>query len=225
MIIFADTSNIDEIKELDKNNFIGGFTTNPTLMKKAGIKDYEKFCKDVLSVTNKPVSFEVFADEFEEMERQARITSSWAENIYVKIPVMNTRGKSSITLVNKLLSDGIKINITAVLKHNQVVGLGNTETSHIISIFAGRIADTGVDPCSEIFEMKMRAYAKTKVLWASPREVLNIYQAEREGADIITVTPELIKKYFAMKNKDLIQLSLETVQMFYTDAQESGFTL
>lgn len=223
--IFADTSVIEEIRELDKNPLVRGFTTNPTLMRKAGITDYEKFCKEVLSITNKPVSFEVFADEFEEMESQARIISSWGKNVYVKIPVMNTQGRSSIQLINKLLSDKIKVNITAVFKASQLSGLGDTGTPHIISVFAGRIADTGVNPNSTIYDVKIRAYGSAEVLWASPREVLNIYQAEQEGADIITCTPDLIKKYQELKGKDLLEFSLDTVKMFFNDAQSSNYKL
>lgn len=222
MKIFLDTSVINDISDIE--NEIDGVTTNPTLMRKAGVQDYEKFCKEVLMLTDKPVSFEVFADEFDEMERQARIISSWGKNVYVKIPITNTKGKSSIVLINKLLSEGIKVNITAVFKANQLAGLGDTGTPHIISVFAGRIADTGVDPAPIIYEVKMKSYGSAEVLWASPREVFNIYQAGYE-ADIITVTPELFKKYKAMKFKDLLEVSLDTVKMFYSDGQEAGYKL
>ena len=223
MKIFIDTGVISEIKEFI--NKVDGVTTNPSLMKKAGVSDYEKFGKEILTITDKPISFEVFADDFDEMERQAKIISSWGDNVYVKIPIMNTEGQSSIMLINKLLSEGIKINITAVMKASQLSGLGDTKTPHIISVFAGRIADTGVDPCSTIYDVKLRAYGSAEVLWASPREVLNIYQANSEGADIITVTPELIKKFETMKNKDLIILSQDTVKMFYNDGQAAGYKL
>ena len=223
--IFADTANIEEIKELEKNTLIKGYTCNPSIMRKAGITDYENFCKDVLSITKKPVSFEVFADEFDEMERQARIISSWSGNVYVKIPITNTKGKSSIVLINKLLSDKIKINITAVFKAHQLSGLGDTGTPHIISVFAGRIADTGFDPVPILHEVKMKSYGSAEVLWASPREVFNIYEAEMEGIDIITATPEIIKKYESFKRKDLLEFSLDTVKMFYNDGQAAGYKL
>lgn len=213
--IFLDTSDINEIRAL--KNKVDGFTTNPTLMRKAGVDNYEKFCKEVLSeIQSKPVSFEVFSDEFDEMEQQAKIISSWSENIYVKIPITNTKGKSSIDLINKLQFDGIKINITAVFYFDQLNGLIDHMTPRIISIFAGRIADTGIEP-------KMFKYGFAEILWASPREVLNIYQAEKAGADIITVTPELFRKYEKMRNYDLRQLSLDTVKMFYSDGQAAGY--
>lgn len=217
MKIFLDTSDINEIRALKDK--VDGFTTNPTLMRKEGVVDYEKFCKEVLAeVGDKPVSFEVFADDFDEMERQARTISGWGENVYVKIPITNTRGESSIELVEGLQRDGIKVNITAVFTYDQLVGLSDSVTPRIVSIFAGRIADTGIEP-------QMFRYGLAEILWASPREVLNIYQAEQAGADIITITPELFRKYEKMKGYDLNQLSLDTVKMFYQDAKESGFKL
>ena len=219
MKIFLDSSDINAIKEFEPK--VDGFTTNPTLMRKAGVTDYEKFCKEVLTVVNgKPVSFEVFADEFDEMERQARIISSWGENVYVKIPITNTKGESSKDLINKLSKEGIKINITAITKWKPIREV-KLSAPMIVSLFAGRIADTGRDPKSFL----PYAYGKVEVLWASPREVLNIYQAEEVFADIITVTPELLTKYWKMKNKNLDELSLDTVKMFYTDAKEAGYTL
>ena len=190
-------------------------------MRKAGITDYEKFCKEVLSITKKPVSFEVFADEFDEMERQARIISSWGENVYVKIPITNTKGESSVRLINRLTQMGIKINATAVTQRDQYINI-IPFAPLIVSIFAGRIADTGEEPRYWFIEYGLPT---AELLWASPREVLNIYQAEQAGADIITVTPELLTKYEKMKGKDLYELSRETVQMFYDDAKESGFVL
>ena len=226
MKIFLDSSDINAIEEFEPK--VDGFTTNPTLMRKAGVTDYEKFCKEVLTVVNgKPVSFEVFADEFDEMERQARIISSWGENVYVKIPITNTKGESSISLINKLR--GIFLNITAVLPDTQVRELivkATPEPGSIISIFCGRIADTGRNPKEWIeFARKVIPRNYLSILWASPREVLNIYQAEKAGADIITVTPELLTKYWEMKDKDLNELSLDTVKMFYNDAEEAGYTL
>lgn len=221
--IFLDSSEINAIREYEEK--VQGFTTNPTLMRKAGVIDYEKFCKEVLAeVGNKPVSFEVFADDFEEMERQARLISSWGDNVYVKIPITNTKGESSAGLIKKLFD--LKLNITAVTQVSQARNLKSVVNSKsIISIFAGRIADTGKEPEESITNSKSLIGGLVQILWASPREVLNIYQAEEAGADIITCTPELIYKYEKMKGKDLNELSLETVKQFYNDAKESGFKL
>lgn len=226
MDIYLDTSDLNEIRALKDK--VQGFTTNPTLMRKAGVTDYEKFCKDVLEeVDGKPVSFEVFADEFSEMDRQARIISSWGENIYVKIPVTNTKGQGSYETIRILLDHGIKVNVTAVFSRRHLARIedfiNESDTPHIISLFCGRIADTGVDPMWSASYFK--EHIKGQLLWASPREVLNIYQAKEYGADIITVTPELFRKYEQMKDYDLNQLSLDTVTMFYNDAKASGFTL
>ena len=220
MKIFLDTSDINEISNLKDK--VDGFTTNPTIMRKAGVIDYEKFCKEVLAeVGNKPVSFEVFADDFGEMERQARIISSWGRNVYVKIPITNTKNVITTNLIDRLSKDGIKINVTAIMLRTQLQTISQATAPMILSFFAGRIADTGIDP-KDIFTPTIH---NTESLWASPREVLNIYQAEQAGADIITVTPELFRKYEKMKGYDLNQLSLDTVQMFYQDAKESGFKL
>lgn len=223
--IFLDSSDISEIKEFIHK--VDGVTTNPTLMRKAGIQDYEKFCKEVLEIVkDKPVSFEVFADDFNEMERQARIISSWGENVYVKIPITNILGKSTKNLVFNLSKDFIKLNITALTTLNQFCNTGSTfGTPSIISIFAGRIADTGENPVEIIKETKRKKLPHEEILWASSREVLNIYQAEEAGADIITVTPELFRKYEAMKGKDLNELSLDTVKQFFQDAQKAGYKL
>lgn len=225
--IFADTSDINEIKELNNNPLIAGFTTNPTLMRKAGVKNYENFCKEVLEIVKtKPISFEVFADDFIEMERQARIISSWGENVFVKIPIINTKKESSIDLIKKLTNDGIKLNITAIMASHQVLELLSAHAPMIVSVFAGRIADTGVDPRSIMVQCKTYAlYKNAELLWASPREVLNIYQAETTGVDIITCTPDLIKKYEQLRGKDLTDFSLDTVKMFYRDAQLAGYKL
>ena len=199
-------------------------------MNKAGVRDYEKFCKEALSITDKPISFEVFADDFDEMKRQAMIISSWGKNVYVKIPITNTKGESSCDLIELLLNDGIKVNVTAITTPNQVMDIfiGNNETPVIFSFFAGRVADTGITPVELVKEIIGR-YAPNhefiELLWASPREVLNIYQAEEAGADIITCTPELIKKYEAMKGKDLNELSLDTVKMFYEDGKAAVYEL
>lgn len=217
--IFLDSADINEIRALKDK--VQGFTTNPALMRKAGVTDYEKFCKEVLTeVGNKSVSFEVFADNFNEMDRQARIISSWGDNIYVKIPVTNTKGEDSWPLISKLSRDGIKVNITAVMGTPSIENLA--QIPMIVSIFAGRIADTGKDPMKYIPKMTQD---NIETLWASSREVLNIYQADQVGADIITVTPDLFRKYEKMKGYDLNQLSLDTVKMFYSDAKECGYKL
>src|SRR3990167_7666439 len=227
MKIFADTSVLEEIRAWHQIPLIVGFTTNPTLMRKAGITDYERFCKEVLSVTDKPVSFEVFADDKESIERQARLISSWGKNVYVKIPITDTRGNSSVGII-KDLEQEIKLNITAVFSTGQVLTVSKVlhqKIPTIISVFAGRIADTGRDPVPFIRRAKALAIEKAEVLWASPREVLNIYQAEEAGADIITCTPDIIKKYITTQHKDLLEFSRETVRMFYDDAKASGLQL
>lgn len=222
MKIFVDTSDIKEIEELNANPLIEGFTTNPTLMKKAGVKDYEAFCKEVLQIVkDKPVSFEVFADDFGEMERQARKIASWGENVYVKIPITNTKKQKSLWLITKLTED-IKLNITAITFPSFYIF---QEQPMILSYFAGRIADTGrkID-LYKIQEIKSMA-RNAEILWASSREVLNIYQAKEAKADIITCTPDLIRKYEKFKGMDLGELSLLTVKQFYDDAKSCGFTL
>jgi len=225
MKIFVDSGNINEILKWVENPIVEGVTTNPTLMHKAGVKDYEGFAKDILANTDKPVSFEVFSDEWDEMERQARKIASWGENVYVKIPITNTKGELSLELIEKLNGQGIKINVTAVFTFDQIGGINMAEGVPIIfSVFAGRIADTGIDP-SVVLSRIVDATSEQEVLWASPREVLNIYQAEEAGADIITCTPALIKKYEELKGKDLEEFSLDTVKMFYKDGKDAGFIL
>ncbi|MEK7536883.1 MAG: transaldolase family protein [Patescibacteria group bacterium] len=221
--IFLDSSDLNAIREYKDK--VQGFTTNPTLMRKAGVVDYEKFCKEVLAeVRDKPVSFEVFADDFDQMERQARLISGWGENVYVKVPITNTKGEYSVGLIKKL-SD-LKLNITAVTELDQVENLKPVINSKsIISIFAGRIADTGREPGEYVSKSKSLIGGLAQILWASPREVLNIYQAEEAGADIITCTSELIAKYEKFKGMDLKELSLETVKMFYNDGKEAGYKL
>src|SRR3990167_1752213 len=221
--IFADGADLEAIKKLNKNPLVKGFTTNPTLMRNAGVSDYEKFAKEVLvEVRDKPVSFEVFSDNFDEMERQARKIASWGENVYVKIPITNTNRQSSVPLIKKILD--IKLNITAVFTKEQIELLPISKIPMIISIFAGRIADTGTDPIPFIRSIK-KFLIGAELLWASPREVLNIYQAEEAGADIITCTPDLIEKYEKLKGKDLAEFSLDTVKMFYNDGQAAGYKL
>ncbi len=228
--LFADGANIEDILDLDKNPFIKGFTTNPTLMKKAGINDYEKFSKDLLEkITNKPISLEVFADDFSEMKKQAFKINSWGENIYVKIPIMNTLGQSSKNLVRELSNEGICLNITAIMTTKQVseiIDVLNDDVASIISVFAGRVADTGVDPvphmikCKEILKNKKKA----ELLWASPRELLNVFQADSIDCDIITATSDILKK-LELVGKDLLEFSNETVKMFRDDALKAGFKI
>jgi transaldolase len=228
--LFADGADAGSIRALNRENWVSGFTTNPTLMRKAGIKDYEEFAQEVISIVSpKPISLEVFADDFLEMSRQAKKIGSWAQNVYVKIPVTNSKGESSKDLIKDLSSSGIKLNVTAVFSQSQfdevVEALAGGAPS-VLSVFAGRIADTGVDPVP-----LMRKYAKDissnpeiELLWASPREILNLVQAEETGCAIITMTPDLLAKVKGL-GKDLDEFSLETVKMFYDDAQASGYEL
>lgn len=228
--IFADGADKASMVELAKDPLIKGFTTNPTLMRKAGVTDYAGFAKEVLAeIKDKPVSFEVFSDDFAEMERQARLIASWAQNVYVKIPVMNTKKVSSAPLVKKLVQSGIKLNVTAILTLPQVAEIARAlspKVSAFVSVFAGRIADTGVDPVPVMREAKaiLAPYPKYELLWASPRELLNIYQAELAGADIITVAHDILKKAVNI-GMDHHELSLQTVKMFYDDGQKVGYTL
>ena len=229
--IFADGADIDDMRRLNADPGISGLTTNPTLMKKAGIKNYEKFCREALEfVTVKPISFEVFSDDFEEMERQAKLISTWGgDNIYVKIPVMNTKRETAYSTVQKLSDIGIKINATAVFTKSQIEGLCqsiNIDVDSYISVFAGRIADTGVNPLKFIdFAVeKSKLFPKCEIIWASPREAYNIVEANNAGCHIITVTPDLIKKMEKFQF-DLEEYSLETVQMFYRDASTAGYKL
>jgi transaldolase len=228
--LFADGADQAQIAAAGANPLIQGFTTNPTLMRAAGVKDYEAFARRVLEViTDRPISFEVFADEFSEMERQARKIASWAENVYVKIPVTNTRRKSSLDLVQRLAHSGVKINVTAVLTLDQVrdasAALGGGAPA-VVSVFAGRIADTGRDPVplmAAAVEL-VSVYPNVELIWASPRELLNIFQANDVGCHIITVTDNVLAKLKTV-GKDLHDYSLDTVQMFHTDASRSGYQL
>ena len=228
--LFADGADKQGILDMYKNPRIDGFTTNPTLMRKAGITDYVTFAKEILDeITDKPVSFEVFADEYEEMEQQALKISKWGENVYVKIPVMNTKKIPSYELIRHLSLKGVKINITAIMTLEQVRLVSESVIggpSCFVSVFAGRIADTGVDPVPLMRQaLKILKIApNAELLWASPREVLNVYQAESIGCPIITATNDILKK-LNLKAKDLTEFSQETVQMFYQDAQASGFKL
>jgi transaldolase len=228
--IFADGANIKDIKELSKNPLIKGFTTNPTLMRNAGVDNYESFAKEVLEViTDRPVSFEVFSDDIEGMEKQAMKIASWANNVNVKIPITNTKGDSTVPLVGRLSDAGVAVNVTAMMTLEQVTSISNVlneGVSAIVSVFAGRIADTGLDPVplmSEAAEI-LKNKPKADLLWASPRELLNIFHADQCGCGIITVTPDVLAKLKGV-GKDLNQFSLETVQMFFNDASSAGYTI
>ncbi len=228
--IYADGADKETMIALSKDKLIKGLTTNPTLMRSAGISDYEAFAKGVLeNITKKPISFEVFSDDFGEMERQARIINAWGKNVYVKIPITNTQGKSSAPLIKKLSSEGIRLNVTALLTLDQVkttLKALDPKTPAIISVFAGRIADTGVDPTPIMKEAKKltKKQKKVELLWASPRQLRDIYNAEAAGADIITVTHDILKKLSKI-NYDHKKYSLDTVKMFYEDGKKAGFVL
>jgi transaldolase len=228
--IFADGADREGMLELYRNPLIAGFTTNPTLMRKVGIADYKAFALDILEeITDRPISFEVFSDEFDEMERQAREIASWGENVNVKIPVTNTRGEESYELVHRLSHAGVRVNVTAMMMLEQVRQVGAAVEggeSCFVSVFAGRVADTGRDPVpmmAEAVEL-LRPYDNAELLWASPRELLNVFQADAIGCHIITVTHDVLKK-LALVGKDLGEYSLETVEMFYEDAREAGYQL
>ena len=226
--LFADGADKAAMLELYRNPLIQGFTTNPTLMRKAGIADYAAFGRDILAaIPDRPISLEVFADEFEEMERQARLIASWGSNVYVKIPVTNTRREPALDLIRRLSRDGIRLNITALLTLDQVrdvaAALAGGAPS-CVSVFAGRIADTGRDPVplmAEAVEM-VSVHPGMELIWASPRELLNIFQADSIGCHIITATPEVLQK-LSLVGKDLDEYSLDTVKMFHSDALKSGF--
>jgi transaldolase len=228
--LYADGADVRDMLAAVDSGVVKGFTTNPTLMRKSGISDYESFAREALgAVRGMPISFEVFADEFDEMERQAKRIATWGDAVYVKIPITNTRGESSIPLIARLSAAGVKLNITAILTIEQVRGVVDAldgSVPAIISIFAGRIADTGRDPVPIVAESIAVAKAKPKaqVLWASPRELLNIFQADECGCHIITVTSDILKK-LAMVGKSLDELSLDTVKMFFNDAAAAGFRL
>ncbi len=228
--IFADGAEKAGMLEMAADPLIAGLTTNPTLMRKAGITDYRAFAKEVLAdITDKPISFEVFSDEFEEMERQALEIASWGANVNVKIPITNTRGESTADLVAKLSSQGVKVNVTAMMTLEQVQSVTpalSRGAGGYVSVFAGRIADTGRDPVPVMKEIVdyLADYPGVELIWASPREVLNIVHADMVGCHIITVTNSLIGK-MALFGKDLSAFSLETVQMFYDDASAAGYTL
>ena len=229
--IFADGADREGIFELYRKPFIQGLTTNPTLMKKVGIVDYEAFAKALLEVVkDKPISFEVFSDEFDDMRRQAVKIRDWQENVYVKIPITNTRRESALPLIKELASEGVKLNVTALLTLDQVKGVAaslNPEVPSVVSVFAGRIADTGVDPLPLMKESLdvLGDQPRAELLWASVREVLNIFQAAACGCHIVTVPHDILAKAIKIGGMDLDDLSLDTVNMFYQDAVAAGFKL
>jgi transaldolase len=228
--IFADGADKGGMLELYQNSFIRGFTTNPTLMHKAGIREYRAFAREILrAIPDRPISFEVFSDEFIEMERQALEIAGWGNNVYVKIPITNTRGQPSNDLVWRLARAGVKLNVTALLTLGQVRDISMCLAegpSSYVSVFAGRIADTGRDPVpimAAAVEL-LRPHANLELIWASPRELLNIFQADAVGCHIITVTHDLLRK-LTLVGKDLREYSLETVKMFRDDAVKAGYRL
>lgn len=228
--IFADGADLAGMKEMYVNPMIKGFTTNPTLMRKVGVQDYGAFARQVIqAIPDRPISFEVFADEFEAMEKQALEIASWGKNVNVKIPVTNTKKQFTGPVIERLSKAGVSLNVTAVMSIDQVRKVTSClaeETSAIISVFAGRIADTGVDPLplmSEAIDI-MRSKPKSELIWASPRELLNIFQADQIGCHIITATNDILKK-LALVGKGLEEYSLETVEMFYKDAKAAGYDI
>ena len=228
--IYSDGADVRDMMAARDGGIVKGFTTNPTLMRKCGVTDYEAFAREALRCTGgMPISFEVFADDFDEMERQARRISTWGEPVYVKIPITNTAGDSAVPLIRRLSAAGVKLNITAILTLEQVravVDALDANVPAIVSVFAGRIADTGRDPVPLMREAAAICAAKPKaqLLWASPRELLNVMQADECGCHIITVTPDILKK-LAMVGMPLEELSLDTVKMFFNDAAAAGFRL
>lgn len=228
--IFADGADLAGMLALYRKPYIKGFTTNPTLMRRAGVTDYRGFAREALSaIPDRPISFEVFSDEFDEMERQAHEIASWGPNVYVKIPVTNTRGESACPLVNRLSHAGVKLNVTALIPLEQVRAVVDALAGgapSCISMFAGRLADTGVDPVPHMAAAValLRAAPQAELIWASPRELLNIFQADEIGVHIITVTHDILKK-LPLVGRDLHDYSLETVKMFHGDAAQAGYTL
>ena len=228
--IFADGADIESMKALNQNPIVKGFTTNPTLMRKAGVTDYVAFAKEVLqAIPDAPVSFEVFADDFPSMEAQAMEIKSWGANVFVKIPISNTKGESAVPLIGKLSAAGVQLNITAIFTMEQIKAVTDAldvNTPAVVSVFAGRIADTGIDPMPIMREAAdyMKSKPKAELLWASPRELLNIFHADETGCHIITVTPEVLGK-LKLLGKDLDEYSLETVAMFYKDATAAGYDI
>ena len=229
--IFADGADKAGMLQLNTNPLIKGMTTNPTLMRKAGVHDYEAFARDILqSITEKPISFEVFSDEFPEMRRQALKIKDWAKNVYVKIPITNTRGESSLPLAGELAREGVKLNITAMFTEEQVTGVAkalNPKVPAVVSVFAGRIADVGQDPMPHMRTANkiLAGLPQAELLWASVREVLNIFQAEECGCRIVTVPHDILNKAMKLVGTGLPEMSLDTVKTFAADAKAAGFSL
>ena len=229
--IFADGADLQGIADLYRKPYIKGLTTNPTLMRKAGLTDYETFARAVLKdVKSKPISFEVFSDDFPEMRRQALDIHASQDNVYVKIPITNTRGESSVPLIQRLAAEGVKVNVTALLTSQRVKAVAaalNPNVPAVVSVFARRIADTGIDPTpimQESLEI-LRCLPKAELLWASVREVLNVFQAAACRCHVVTVPHDILKKLIQLGGKDLDELSLDTVRMFHQDARAAGFRL
>lgn len=228
--IYSDGAELEKMVADYQSGRAKGFTTNPTLMKKAGVKDYVAFAKEAIkAIPDLPISFEVFADDFAKMEKEAAKIASFGKNVYVKIPIVNTQGESAIPLITRLSSQGISLNITAIMTIEQVketVGAFSEGTTNVVSVFAGRIADTGIDPIPLMKEAVAicRGKTGTELLWASTRELLNIFQADQVGADIITSPPDILAK-MSMVGMDLNQLSIETVKMFKRDSEALGFSI
>jgi len=228
--IFADGADKTSMLEMYDKSYIQGLTSNPTLMRKAGISDYRAFAKDILTeIQDKPLSFEVFSDDFSQMETQAMEIASWSDNVYVKIPVTNTKGETCYSLVKKLTDADVKVNVTALMTIEQVkdvVKVLNTNVKSFVSVFAGRIADTGVDPVPVMREAVniLKVNSKSELIWASPRELLNIFQVDDIGCQVITVTNDVLKK-LELVGHDLNEYSLDTVKMFYNDAKQAGYNL
>lgn len=228
--IFADGADKAGMLEMYARPYVKGFTTNPTLMRKAGVVDYEAFAKDILDVIpDRPISFEVFADEFDEMERQARRIATWGKRVSVKIPITNTGRESAIPLIRKLSHEGVALNVTAMMTFDQVQSVVDAVKGGApcyVSVFAGRIADTGVDPMPVMKKSVecLRAAPNTELIWASPRELLNIFQADEIGCHVITVTNDILKK-LSLVGKNLADYSLETVKMFYEDGKAAAYKL
>jgi transaldolase len=228
--IFADGADKAGMLEMYRQDFVKGFTTNPTLMRKAGISDYEAFAKEIITaIPDRPISFEVFADDFAEMERQARRITTWGKRVSVKIPISNTKRESSVPLVRKLSRSGIALNVTAMFTLEQVQAVVDAVRDGApcyVSVFAGRVADTGRDPVPLMAEAvkRLQAAPNTQLIWASPRELLNIFQADDIGCHVITVTNDILKK-LALVGKDMDDYSLETVKMFFEDGKAAGYKL
>jgi transaldolase len=227
--LFADGANLQQIQELNRNSLIKGFTTNPTLMRVAGVTDFEEFARQILGYVNKPISFEVFSDELAGMTSQALKIASWGQNVYVKVPIMNTRGESTKSVIERLVNEKIKVNVTAIMDCSQVeevIDVLDPNVASYISVFAGRIADTGRDPLP-ILERSLEIMSvnpSAELIWASPRELLNVFQADQVGCHIITATGEILAKT-KIVGKDLLEYSKETVEMFRKDAIASNFRI